>query len=97
MRMDPRMPERLLARSVAHELRQPLSLIIGYAELLASRRPDGDEQAALVAAIRAAADRMAASLARLDRPEELRPRQLGPEELLDLRPAPGVRPMGPAA
>ena len=76
----------LLARSITHELRQPLSLISGAAELLATRRLSESERASLVAAIRTAAAQMAGSLARLDRPEPLRPRRLGPEELLDLRP-----------
>ena len=81
----------LLARSVAHELRQPLALIAGSAELLATHRLPEADQAALIAAIRVAAARMAGSLARLDRPETLRWRQLGPAELLDLRPTAAAR------
>ena len=83
--MGSKMPD-LLSRSITHELRQPLSLISGAAELLATRRLSESERASLVAAIRTAAAQMAGSLARLDRPEPLRPRRLGPEELLDLRP-----------
>jgi signal transduction histidine kinase len=54
----------LLARSVTHELRQPLSLIAGYAELLATRPFDEAERAAVLAELRGAG-----SLARLERPE----------------------------
>jgi signal transduction histidine kinase len=59
----------LLARSVTHGLRQPLSLIVGYAELLA--RPDlpEPERARLLAELRVAAARLAGSLALLERAE----------------------------
>ena len=53
MLCDDPSPE-LLVRSVTHELRQPLSLIVGYAELLA-RAPDELTRAELLAEIRRAA------------------------------------------
>ena len=78
----------LLARSVTHELRQPLSLIIGYAELLARpERPDAD-RAILLAELRVAAARLAGSLARLERAEALETVAFGSLEeyrVLDLR------------
>ena len=78
----------LLARSVTHELRQSLSLIVGYAELLA--RPDlpDAERATLLAELRVAAVRLAGSLARLERAEALETVAFGPFEeyrVLDLR------------
>ena len=78
---------KLLARSVTHALRQPLSLIVGYAELLA-RAPDELTRAELLADIRRAAARLAGSLARLERAERLETLAFGPFEehrLLDLR------------
>ena len=78
----------LLARSVAHELRQPLALIVGYAELLAAE-PDEAARAALLAELRRAAQRLAGSLERLDRPEPpeiLTFGSRGEYRLLDLRP-----------
>jgi signal transduction histidine kinase len=81
----------LLATSVAHELRQPLAVIWGCSELLA-HRPLGDlERAALVAEIRRAAERLAASLARIEngaRPEILRFGPRGEHRVLDLRARP---------
>ena len=62
----------LLARSVTHELRQPLSLIIGYAELLA-RAPDELTRAELLGEIRRAAARLGGSLAKLERADCVRP------------------------
>ena len=78
----------LLARSVTHELRQPLSLILGYAELLA--RPDrpARERAQLLAELRLAASRLAGSLAKLEHAEALETVAFGPSEeyrVLDLR------------
>lgn len=78
----------LICRSVTHELRQPLSLIAGYAELLATREMDEAERAALVDQIRRAAARLAASLDRLehpDRPRSASPYPLAEWGLLDLR------------
>jgi signal transduction histidine kinase len=78
----------LLARSVTHELRQPLSLIVGYAELLATRPFDEAERAALLAELRGAAARLAGSLERLERPEAcgMLAFGAGPERrVLDLR------------
>ena len=85
-RFDPA-PE-LLARSLTHELRQPLSLIVGYAELLA--RPDllEAERARLLAELRVAAARLAGSLKKLERAERLETVAFGPFEeyrVLDLR------------
>ena len=79
----------VLARSVAHELRQPLSEIVVCAELLATRRLPEPDRAALLAAIREAARHLAGSLARLERGGSLEPLGFGPEgegRLLDLRP-----------
>ena len=79
----------LVARSVTHELRQPLSLIAGYAELLANRSCGQTEVTAFVDEIRQAATRLAASLEVLERPFDLRIHSYGPEaerQLLDLRP-----------
>ena len=78
----------LLARSVVHELRQSLSLIVGYAELLT--RPDLAEadRARLLAELRIAAARLAGSLARLERGEGLEAISFGPgghERVLDRR------------
>ena len=78
----------LLARSVTHELRQPLSLIVGYAELLA--RPDlpAPERATLLAELRLAAPRLAGSPKKLERAEVLETVAFGPFEedrVLDLR------------
>jgi signal transduction histidine kinase len=78
----------LLARSVTHELRQPLSLIVGYAELLERGSVGEAERAALVAEIRSAAARLAGSLSRLERADASRRRRFGPDperEVLDLR------------
>jgi len=54
--------------------------------LLGDQSLDETERAASLSASRDAAARLAASLARLDRPEALGWVLLGPEELLDLRP-----------
>jgi signal transduction histidine kinase len=77
----------LLARSVTHAVRQPLSLIVGYAELLA-REPDEGARALLLAELRGAAARLAGSLERLDRPEPPEVLTFGPRgehRVLDLR------------
>ena len=99
--MDSGSPHDLLARSVTHELRQDLGLIVGYAELLTLPRISSLERAGMVAEIREAAARMAGALARLDSPEPLGRVRLGPEELLDLRspaaPAAPASPPGHAA
>ena len=82
----------LVARSDVHELRQPLSVIIGYAELLATQPADEGRLAQLLGAIRRAAWGMAASLERLERAPELELRAFGPRgewQVLDLRAAPG--------
>ena len=87
MLCDEPTPE-LLARSVTHELRQPLSLITFSAELLTRPDlPDG-ERMALLAALRVAASRLAGSLAKLERAEALETVAFGPFEeyrVLDLR------------
>jgi signal transduction histidine kinase len=83
-RIDPETTVDLLARSITHELRQPLALIAGAAELLATRDLPEAERSALLAELRGAAARLSGR--RLERPDGLRPRRLGPEELLDLRP-----------
>ena len=78
----------LLSLSITHELRQPLSLIVGYAELLATREMPEPDRAAALAAIRRAAARLAGSLERLERGDATRRIQFGSEagrELLDLR------------
>ena len=95
----------LIALSVTHELRQPLSLICGYAELLATRPLPEDERVALLGQIRRAAERLSASLARLERAErlELVAFAAGERHVLDLRPATSgpctadvpLRPSGP--
>ena len=79
----------LIALSVTHELRQPLSLIAGYAELLAARPIPEDERVALLGEIRRAAERLSASLARLERAERLELVAFagGERHVLDLRPA----------
>ena len=87
MLCDAPTPE-LLARSITHELRQSLSLIVGYAELLA--RPDlpDTERATLLVELRVAAARLAGSLAKLERAEALETVAFGPFEeyrVLDLR------------
>ena len=87
--------DSLLARSVIHELRQDLSLVVGYAELLVTRQLSESERAAMVAVIREAAAGMADVLRRLDCPEPPGRVRLGPEELLDLR-SPGA-PVTPAS
>ncbi len=78
----------LLVRSVTHELRQPLTLIVGYAELLATRPFDEVERAAILAELRGAAARLAGSLERLERPDACKLLAFGadPEQrVLDLR------------
>ena len=93
MLCDEPTPE-LLARSVTHELRQPLSLIVGYAELLATRDLPEAERAALLAELRRAAARLAGSLERLERlgrPEAAALVRFGPGEgraVIDLRARP---------
>ena len=82
--MDSESPRDLLIRSVVHELRQGLSVVAGYAELLATRQLSETERAAMLAAARKAADEMADVLHRLDCPGQLGRIRLGPEELLDL-------------
>lgn len=62
----------LVSRSITHELRQPLSLILGYAELLAGREFGPDERGTIVAEIRQAARRLSASLDLLERSETLK-------------------------
>lgn len=86
---------RLLARSVSRELRQPLTVILGYAELLETRAVPAAERAARLAEIRRAAARLAGSLDRLDRvgrrPAEAAVIRVGPGdgcEVIDLRPEP---------
>ncbi|MCC7107395.1 MAG: hypothetical protein IT307_19840 [Chloroflexi bacterium] len=79
----------LVARSVTHELRQPLSLIAGYAEILAYRSQEKQDVACLVSEIRQAASRLAASLDVLDAPDDLPIVAFGEEverHVLDLRP-----------
>jgi signal transduction histidine kinase len=61
----------LVVRSVTHELRQPLSLISGYAELLASGRLTDRERDNLLLELRAAIHRLAASLDLLERSDAL--------------------------
>src|SRR5205809_3824486 len=68
----------LVARSVTHELRQSLSLIIGYTELLASDDLTADDRTALLLETRRAARRLAASLERLEQSDALPLRSLGP-------------------
>ena len=78
----------MLSLSVTHELRQSLSLIRGYAELLATRELGEADRAAAVAAIRAAAARLGGSLDRLERTDGTRRLRFGPHgerELFDLR------------
>ena len=78
----------LLARSVTHELRQPLNLITISAELLTRPDlPDG-ERATLLAELRLAAARLAGSLAKLEHAEDLEKVAFGPfreNRVLDLR------------
>ena len=86
MLCDDPSPE-LVARSVTHELRQPLSLIVGYAELLA-RAPDELTRAELLGEIRRAAARLGGSLAKLEQAERLETLAFGRLEeyrVLDLR------------
>ena len=86
--LPPNAEADLLARSVTHELRQPLSLIVGYAELLATRDLPEAERSALLAELRGAAARLTDSLARLERPEAcgMLAFGAGPErQVLDLR------------
>ena len=61
----------LLARSAARELRQELTLVIGYAELLVLPGVSDSQRGAPVAVICAAAARMAAALDRLEGPGAL--------------------------
>ena len=78
----------MLSLSITHELRQSLSLIRGYAELLATREMGEADRAAAVAAIRAAAARLGGSLDRLERTDGTRRLRFGPHgerELFDLR------------
>ena len=78
----------MLSLSVTHELRQSLSLIIGYAELLAMRPWPDEEHDTLVIQIRRSVARMAGSLERLERGETTGRLRFGPNgerELLDLR------------
>ena len=78
----------LLTRSVTHELRQPLSLIVGYAELLARPDVDGADWPVLLASIRDAASRLAGPLKKLEHAQELGTVELGPraaDRVLDLR------------
>jgi signal transduction histidine kinase len=88
--MDPESSHDLLVRSVAYELRQDLSVIVGYAELLATRQLPETERTSMIAAVREAAANIADVLHRLDCPEQPGRIRLGPEELLDLR-SPGGR------
>ena len=69
--MDSGSPQDPLVRAVTHELRQPLSLIVGYTELLETHELAAADRVAILAEIRRAAARMAGVLRRLDRPEEL--------------------------
>ena len=87
----------LVARSVVHELRQPLAVILGYAEILAARgreRPSDNplwDDGALLERIREAAWRMAVSLEKLEHASELLLLAFGPrsrERFLDLRAEP---------
>ena len=78
----------LLARSVTHELRQPLSLITFSAELLTRPYLSDGERMALLTELRLAAARLAGSLAKLERAEALETVAFGPFEeyrVLDLR------------
>ena len=90
---EPLMTE-LLTRSVVHELRQPLSLVVGYSELLANASLDDPERALLLAELRAAALRLASSLARIERMHPiagLATVVLGGTPILDLDGSPNPR------
>jgi signal transduction histidine kinase len=87
----------LVARSLTHELRQPLAGIIGYADLLAAGGRDkplaahGLDDVALLDRIRGAAWSMAVALEKLERAPELPLIALGPQgrwRVLDLRARP---------
>lgn len=78
----------MLARSITHELRQPLSLICGYSELLANGSLTDAERSTLVDEIRRAARRLAASIDLVERSDNLRVRTFGSASdyrVLDLR------------
>jgi signal transduction histidine kinase len=69
----PNLTAARLIRSIRHELWQPVSTIIGYAELLATRRLDDQERAWMLENIRRAAGQLAVYLDRLERGEGLEP------------------------
>ena len=78
----------MLSLSITHELRESLSVIVGYADLLAMRPWPEEERDAFVGRIRRATARMVRSLERLERdgdPGRLRFGPNGERELLDLR------------
>lgn len=78
---------RVLARTIPHELAQPLAEIRGYAELLIEREFEPDEHREILGRIARAATRLGelihafGSIADTGTP---RPRQPGAEELLEL-------------
>ena len=89
--MDSEPSRDLLIRSVAHELRQDLSVLVGYVELLATRQLSEAQRTSTLGAVREAAAELGDVLHRLDCPEQLGRIRLGPEELLDLRSPRGRR------
>ena len=90
---EDRPTSELIVLSVTHELRQPLSVIAGYAELLA-QRAHSEHDEALLREIRRAAERLAAALCRLERADrfQLVPLCGGARRVLDLRPEPAWSP-----
>ena len=66
--MDAGSAQAPLARSVARQLREELTLVVGYADLLPLPQFSPAERAAIVAAIRAAIARMAEAVDRLEGP-----------------------------
>jgi GAF domain-containing protein len=75
------------ARAVAHELSQPLTLLLGHAELLLSRvSPASGELAEIVGGITSAADRVADLISQFTRVSTYAEHSYGPGlEMLDLK------------
>lgn len=81
-----------LAGAAAHELNQPLTSILGYAEMLKTRIPEGDRNRKPVEVICRETERMAGIVRRIGQITAYKTQAyVGGSQILDLTPAPKAR------